>query len=474
MNSFSNSSLNSINNFDINKYNLKFNRNNKNKIVNNRFNSFDSNNNYSNENTENFNLYFNSFNNRDEDIYESEKEEELKEKIIKLRKTLKIEEEKVNNLENIIEELKESQRENEEKNITLSKEFNERENKIKLKYQKSEIEILEEANKKGNFYENNIKNLSKKIKDIEFENMKINQKINGLKNLKDNLENKFHSIEIDLNNELLQKSKEVQEFQGKFELEKQLIINKKEVYDQKIKELRIKLLQLKEYNSQRIQEILINNENSKDEIKDNYFYSNINLNKQNLLLNKFDTNNIRFNQTFNNFYYNLKNRRNKLFNEYIKSNDNYLKNLRSKKKILFEQSLKLTNILSAKNLENEEYNKEINILKGKIRNKKRIKNNKKKIDNYLYNKETKINEEDNINKIGKMKMIINDYKMKYARIKVNLDNKSIEHKLNIYNIVISYEKKIKKLIQKINCLKKMKSNLYKIEDDIKDNYLFDN
>lgn len=474
MNSFSNSSLNSINNFDINKYNLKFNRNNKNKIVNNRFNSFDSNNNYSNENTENFNLYFNSFNNRDEDIYESEKEEELKEKIIKLRKTLKIEEEKVNNLENIIEELKESQRENEEKNITLSKEFNERENKIKLKYQKSEIEILEEANKKGNFYENNIKNLSKKIKDIEFENMKINQKINGLKNLKDNLENKFHSIEIDLNNELLQKSKEVQEFQGKFELEKQLIINKKEVYDQKIKELRIKLLQLKEYNSQKIQEILINNENSKDEIKDNYFYSNINLNKQNLLLNKFDTNNIRFNQTFNNFYYNLKNRRNKLFNEYIKSNDNYLKNLRSKKKILFEQSLKLTNILSAKNLENEEYNKEINILKGKIRNKKRIKNNKKKIDNYLYNKETKINEEDNINKIGKMKMIINDYKMKYARIKVNLDNKSIEHKLNIYNIVISYEKKIKKLIQKINCLKKMKSNLYKIEDDIKDNYLFDN
>ena len=253
-----------------------------------------------------------------------------------------------------------------------------------------------------------------------------------------------------------------------------MIINKKEVYDKKIKELRIKLLQLKEYNSQKIKEILINNENSKDEIKDNYFYSNINLNKQNLLLNKFDTNNIRFNQTFNNFYYNLKNRRNKLFNEYIKSNDNYLKNLRSKKKILFEQSLKLTNILSAKNLENEEYNKEINILKGKIRNKKRIKNNKKKIDNYLYNKETKINEEDNINKIGKMKMIINDYKMKYARIKVNLDNKSIEHKLNIYNIVISYEKKIKKLIQKINSLKKMKSNLYKIEDDIKDNYLFDN
>ena len=51
-------------------------------------------------------------------------------------------------------------------------------------------------------------------------------------------------------------------------------------------------------------------------------------------------------------------------------------------------------------------------------------------------------------------------------MKLELDNKNVEHKLKINEIIISYEKKLKILIENLNNLKKLKNECFQISDDL--------
>ena len=137
-------------------------------------------------------------------------------------------------------------------------------------------------------------------------------------------------------------------------------------------------------------------------------------------------------------------------------------------KILHKKTVELSRTLSLKYEEGEELNKEITNLKEKIKNNKKNKN--KNNLNYL----NRVSKENNVNKIVEMKMMINNYKTIFSNIKMELNNKIIEHKLHKNELIISYEKKIKKLIEKINNLKNLKNDYYQITDDITDNLFDDN
>lgn len=73
-----------------------------------------------------------------------------------------------------------------------------------------------------------------------------------------------------------------------------------------------------------------------------------------------------------------------------------------------------------------------------------------------------------------MKTKINNYKNSFANIKSELDNMSIGHKLKINEIMISYENKVNKLIQKLNNLQTEKNNDFQICEDIFSNFFDDN
>ena len=128
----------------------------------------------------------------------------------------------------------------------------------------------------------------------------------------------------------------------------------------------------------------------------------------------------------------------------------------------------MSRTLSLKYEEGEELNNEITNLKEKIKNNKKNKN--KNNLKYL----NRVSKENNVNKIVEMKMKINNYKNIFSNIKMELNNKIIEHKLHKKKLIISYEKKIKKLIEKINNLKNLKNDYYQIMDDISDNLFDDN
>jgi hypothetical protein len=162
----------------------------------------------------------------------------------------------------------------------------------------------------------------------------------------------------------------------------------------------------------------------------------------------------------------------------INENDNIIYNscnindsisyLRKKRKELEKKTVQLTRILSLKYEEGEELNNEIIKLEEMINKKKNNDNNKNDLNKIWENGKN------NINKIVQMKIMINNYKNIYSNIKTELNNKIIEHKLNMNEIIISYEKKINKLIEKMNKLKNLKSDNYQIMDDITDNLFDDN
>ena len=103
----------------------------------------------------------------------------------------------------------------------------------------------------------------------------------------------------------------------------------------------------------------------------------------------------------------------------------------------------MTKILSLKYEENEELNKEKNNLESKI-----FKNKNKKENKYgdeITKNNNVINiEENKLKKVLDLKIKINNYKNAFAHIKSELDNMSIEHKLKVNEIMISYEKKVNK------------------------------
>ena len=450
--------------------------------INNRYNDSDNNNYNINDNNDNIDIVnnINTKNNYDNDnnIYDKENIYELKEKIIKLKHILNIEENKVKNIENVIKQLGESQKEKEENNLKLWKEFNNRENNIKINYQINKEEILDKRNKKVNIYEHKIKSLNNEINNIEYENMKINQKINELKNRKKNLESKYNYIEENLQNNILQNYSQIDNLKEQIKISEQEIIDKESAYEQKIKDLNIKLFQIKEKNNNKI-EIIKNNLINNNEINENEKRSNSSNYNTKININRNKNNNIdnRWYKTFNDFYLKVKNRK-KLITENNINENNNIQYLRNQLKILHNKSVELTRILSSKYEENEVLNKEINKIKENIKN-----NNSKNINNYgnslkkvknCNNIEiNKDNNKYNINKITEIKIKINNYKNQYSKIKKDLDRKIIEHKLNVNKIIINYEKKIKKLIEKINNLKKLKNDYYQITDDNTTNLIDD-
>ena len=455
---------NNINN-DYNENNSPYYIINKDTQFNNRYNI--SNNSSSNNNNDN-NLNYIHNNNClpyiKTNIYysynDSEDIDELTDKIQKLRLNLKIEEQKVQNQENMIKRLNESIKANEEKCINLSREFNDRKSELKIKYKMNEEENYKKNNIKEKYNENNINNMNKKINNLEYENMKLNLQISEYKNRNNQIESQFDVNIKNINDNLLEKSSEFQALQEEMELLQQEIINKEEEYEQRKKNLNIKLMKLKEENNNKI-ELVKNNLN-----KINKNIIDIE-NKRKYNLNKA------LNKTLNNFHSNNNN------NDMIKDNienDNYNYNynnisyLRECIKILHKKTVELSRTLSLKYDEGEELNNEITNLKEKIKNNKKNKNKNKNNLNYL----NRVSKENNVNKIVEMKMMINNYKNIFSNIKMELNNKIIEHKLHKNELIISYEKKIKKLIEKINNLKNLKNDYYQITDDITDNLFDDN
>ena len=453
---------NNINN-DYNENNSPYYIINKDTQFNNRYNI--SNNSSSNNNNDNNLNYIHNNNclpyiktNFYYSYNDSEDIDELTDKIQKLRLNLKIEEQKVQNQENMIKRLNESIKANEEKCINLSREFNDRKSELKIKYKMNEEENYKKNNIKEKYNENNINNMNKKINNLEYENMKLNLEISEYKNRNNQIESQFDVNIKNINDNLLEKSSEFQALQEEMELLQQEIINKEEEYEQRKKNLNIKLMKLKEENNNKI-ELVKNNLN-----KINKNIIDIE-NKRKYNLNKA------LNKTLNNFHSNNNN------NDMIKDNienDNYNYNynnisyLRECIKILHKKTVELSRTLSLKYEEGEELNNEITNLKEKIKNNKKNKN--KNNLNYL----NRVSKENNVNKIVEMKMMINNYKNIFSNIKMELNNKIIEHKLHKNELIISYEKKIKKLIEKINNLKNLKNDYYQITDDITDNLFDDN
>lgn len=455
---------NNINN-DYNENNSPYYIINKDTQFNNRYNI--SNNSSSNNNNDNNLNYIHNNNclpyiktNFYYSYNDSEDIDELTDKIQKLRLNLKIEEQKVQNQENMIKRLNESIKANEEKCINLSREFNDRKSELKIKYKMNEEENYKKNNIKEKYNENNINNMNKKINNLEYENMKLNLEISEYKNRNNQIESQFDVNIKNINDNLLEKSSEFQALQEEMELLQQEIINKEEEYEQRKKNLNIKLMKLKEENNNKI-ELVKNNLN-----KINKNIIDIE-NKRKYNLNKA------LNKTLNNFHSNNNN------NDMIKDNienDNYNYNynnisyLRECIKILHKKTVELSRTLSLKYEEGEELNNEITNLKEKIKNNKKNKNKNKNNLNYL----NRVSKGNNVNKIVEMKMMINSYKNIFSNIKMELNNKIIEHKLHKNELIISYEKKIKKLIEKINNLKNLKNDYYQITDDITDNLFDDN
>ena len=409
----------------INENNNHQNIKNKSSIINNRYNDLDNINiiNKDEDIEDIINIYnnnmTNNYNNKSANeniIFNKNDENELIEKIQKLKEKLKQEKEKVNNNENTINILTKLQKQNIQKNINLSLDFNKVENEIKFKYKKNEEEIMDTQIKREKIYENNIHEINKEINIIENENREINREINNIKYKNKYLETKFNVIKGNLNKELIQKISEFEKLSEKMELLQKGIINKEEFYEKKIKELNSKYIQLKEIN------------NNKDNVKARN--------------NKKIFNTKKFFKTYNNFNSKWKNDNN---------NINDILYLREQIQILQNKAFKLTRILSLKLEENEVLSNEKSNLKQKIENNK---NKSKNIEN------------NNENKIIEIKKIINNYKNEISKMKLDLDNKNVEHKLKINEIIISYEKKLKILIENLNNLKKLKNDCFQISGDL--------
>jgi hypothetical protein len=392
---------------------------------------------------------YNSNDNKDDEI-SSENIESLKKQLDKLKIKLKAEEDRVKDRENTIKKYIELKKEKEEKFLSISKQYNEKGIEMRMKYQINEEDIFNERNQKDNQYTQNINDLKEKIKNLEFENMKLNQQINEYKDKNNQIE-----IELSINEDNLKdKISELEDLQEFFDSLKQEIINKEEAFESKINELNLKILQLKEINNNK-QEFIKNKINTIKSEQNNI---------------KKDNNSVYLYKSANNFY--LKNKN--IFKSLEKyGNINNINYLRERIKKLQEKALQMTKYLSLKYEENEELNKEKKNLESerlKIKNKKENKYGKEnEKNNNVINKE-----ENKIKKIIELKTMINNYKNAFANIKSNLYNISIEHKLKINEIMISYENKVNKLIQKLNNLKTEKSDDFQICEDIFNNFFDDN
>jgi hypothetical protein len=319
-----------------------------------------------------------------------------------------------------------------------------------MKYQINEEDIFNERNQKDNQYTQYINDIKEKIKNLEIENMKLNQQINEYKDKNNQME-----IELSINEDNLKdKISELEDLQEFFDSLKQEIINKEEAFESKINELNLKILQLKEINNNK-QEFIKNKINTIKSEQNNI---------------KKDNNSVYLYKSANNFY--LKNKN--IFKSLEKyGNINNINYLRERIKKLQEKALQMTKYLSLKYEENEELNKEKKNLEAEILKIKNKKDNKYGKENEKNN--NVINKEENkIKKIIELKTMINNYKNAFANIKSNLYNISIEHKLKINEIMISYENKVNKLIQKLNNLKTEKSDDFQICEDIFNNFFDDN
>ena len=400
------------------------------------------------------NIYNNNifdYNRNDNNYNESFSEniESLKKQLDNLKIKLKAEEDRVKERENTIKKYIELKKEKEEKFLSLSKKLNEKGIEMRMKYQKNEEDIFNERNLKDNQYTQYINDIKENIKKLEIENMKLNQQINEYKDKNNQME-----IELNINEDNLKdKISELEELQDFFDSLNQEIKYKEEDFETKINELNLKLIQLKEIN------------NNKQELIKNKI---INIkSEQN---NKKDNNSINLYKSANNFY--LKNRN--IFKSLEKYGNKYnIKYLRERVKNLQDKALQMTKYLSLKYEENEELNKEKKKLEAEI-----LKNKTKKESKYgneIEKNNSVINkEENNIKRIIELKTKINNYKNAFANIKSELGNLSIEHKLKINEIMISYENKVNKLIQKLNNIQKEKIDDFQSCEEIFNNIFDDN
>ena len=400
------------------------------------------------------NIYNNIFdyNSNDNNYNESSSEniELLKKQLDNLKKKLKAEEDRVKERENTIKNYIELKKEKEEKFLSLSKKLNEKGIEMRMKYQINEEDIFNERNQIDNQYTQYINDIKENIKKLEIENMKLNQQINEYKDKNNQME-----IELNINEDNLKdKISELEELQDFFDSLNQEIKYKEEDFETKINELNLKLIQLKEIN------------NNKQELIKNKII-NIKSEQNN---NKKDNNSINLYKSANNFY--LKNKN--IFKSLEKYGNKYnIKYLRERVKNLQDKALQMTKYLSLKYEENEELNKEKKKLEAEI-----LKNKTKKESKYgneiEKNNSVIIKEENNIKRIIELKTKINNYKNAFANIKSELGNLSIEHKLKINEIMISYENKVNKLIQKLNNIQNEKIDDFQSCEEIFNNIFDDN
>jgi len=393
-------------------------------------------------------FYYNNNDNNDYEIY-NDNIESLKKRLDKLKLKLKAEEDRVKERENTIKKYIELKKEKEDKFFSISKKYNEKGIEMRMKYQINEEDIFNERNQKENEYRQCISGIKEKIKKLEIENMRINQQINEYKDKNNQME-----IELSISEDNLRdKISELEELQEFFDSLKNEIINKEETFETKINELNLKLLQLKEINSNK-QELIKNKINNIKSEQNN---------------NRNNNNTISLYKSANNFYIKNRNIFKSLEKYGNKDNINYL---RERVKKLQDKALQMTKYLSLKYEENEELNKEKQNLESKIKDKSKKENkpgNENEKNNNAIDKE-----ENKIKKIIELKTKINNYKNAFTNIKSELDNISIEHKLKINEIMISYENKVNKLIQKLNNLKTEKIEDFQNCEDIFSNFNDDN
>ena len=393
-------------------------------------------------------FYYNNNDNNDYEIY-NDNIESLKKRLDKLKLKLKAEEDRVKERENTIKKYIELKKEKEDKFFSISKKYNEKGIEMRMKHQINEEDIFNERNQKENEYRQCISGIKEKIKKLEIENMRINQQINEYKDKNNQME-----IELSISEDNLRdKISELEELQEFFDSLKNEIINKEETFETKINELNLKLLQLKEINSNK-QELIKNKINNIKSEQNN---------------NRNNNNTISLYKSANNFYIKNRNIFKSLEKYGNKDNINYL---RERVKKLQDKALQMTKYLSLKYEENEELNKEKQNLESKIKDKSKKENkpgNENEKNNNAIDKE-----ENKIKKIIELKTKINNYKNAFTNIKSELDNMSIEHKLKINEIMISYENKVNKLIQKLNNLKTEKIEDFQNCEDIFSNFNDDN
>ena len=367
----------------------------------------------------------NNINNNNNDIINENQEEikELREEISKIKFLIEINHQKYINYEKTIEKLRILHRENELKYQKLYSDLNKKNQNLKEKYKQKETEIYNENLYQEKEYEKTMNKLNIQYNNLKENNNNLKQKLFLIKKKSDELEQINIMKENALREELNNKNNEINNLQENINYLKDSYLLIEGENEKKIKELS---QQINEQNSIYNNSVLKLKKLENQRAKNQKLYS-IKKNSSSISIFKDENHREQYRNKF---------RRN--INSY---NDDLCKEVELKEKIkkLENEIIKLDFEINEKNDENDSLTEAIKSLRNELKNSEL--NNKNNI---------KIKCDDKT--INELQLIANEYENNLSDIKQTYDFKIKEQDNEIKKITLSYQQKIKDLIEQINNL----------------------